>query len=241
MTCATVTTILSYFVEPTVGGPNAKTTQTSSFIASKPSIDLGIQSVKLLSQRTATLPAPSAQILAGIQVDKSFADFVVNIGCTAAFPPDASDTPLGCTLPASCTDASCVPVTCIPQACLAPSVTTASLASYKIFPNVPTTDLLPPEQALYNLLNIYFDGSPVASPFGGTVGTVPLNYLQLYSQDIQYAEANVSAPAQVTEASGATVFATAQTQLNLASQKLLAIAEPALPAIAASGIVPRTI
>ena len=32
-TCATVTTIMSYFVEPTTGGANAKATQTSSFIA----------------------------------------------------------------------------------------------------------------------------------------------------------------------------------------------------------------
>jgi len=130
-------------------------------------------------------PPASAQILAGIQVDKSFADFVV---------PDSSDTPIGCTLPASCTDATCVPAACIPQACLAPGVTTAALASYKIFPNVPPADLLSPEQALYNLLNIYFNGSPAASSFSGTQGTTPLNYLQLYSQDIQYASASVNAP-----------------------------------------------
>ena len=240
-TCATVTTILAYFMESTAGGANAKATQTSSFIASKPDIDLGIQSVKALSQRTAQLPAPSAQILAGIQVDKSFADFVVNVGCTAAFPPDATDTPIGCTLPATCTDASCTPVACIPQACLAPGVTAASLTSYTIFPNVPTADLLSPEQSLYNLLNIYFTGSPAASSFGGTSGAAPLNYLQLYSQDIQYANANVNAPAQVTEAGGVTVSTTAQTMLNLASQELLTIAEPAFPAINLNGIVPGTI
>jgi uncharacterized protein (TIGR03437 family) len=240
-TCATVTTILSHFVEPSVGGANAKATQTSSFTASNANISLGIHSVKQLSQMTAQLPAPSAQVLAGIQVDKSFADFVVNIGCTAAFPPDSSDTPAGCTLPATCTDSSCVPVVCIPQACLARGVTTASLTSYKIFPNVPTADLLSPEQAAYNLLNIYFDGTPAASSFGGTPGTVPLNYLQLYSQDIQYASANVNAPAPVTEAGGVTVSTTAQALLNLASQNLLAIAEPALPVISPNGIVPGTI
>ena len=190
---------------------------------------------------TAQLPAPSAQILGGIQVDKSFADFVVNVGCTAVFPPDASDTPTGCTLPATCTDASCVPVACIPQACLARGVTTAALASYKIYPNVPTADFLSPEQSLYNLLNIYFNGSPAASSFGGTQGTTPLNYLQLYSQDIQYANASVNAPAQVTEAGGVTVSTTAQTMLNLASQELLTIAEPALPAITPGGIVPGTL
>ena len=197
--------------------------------------------MKNLSQRTAQLPAPSAQILAGIQVDKSFADFTVDVGCTAAFPPDASDTPTGCTLPASCTNARCVRVACIPKTCLAPGVTTTALASYMTYPNVPTTDLLTPEQSAYNLLNIYFDGSAAASFFGGTQGTAPLNYLQIYSQDIQYAEANANAPAPVMEAGGATVSMTVQAQLNLASQKLLTIAEPALPAIPSGGIVPGTV
>ena len=241
MTCATVTTILSYFMEPTAGGANAKATQTSSFIASNSHISLGINTVKNLSQRTAQLPSPSAQVLAGIQVDKSFADSVVNIGCTAAFPPDASDTPTGCILPPTCTDVSCVPVACIPQACLAPGVTTAALASYRTYPNVPTTDLLSPEQALYNLLNIYFDGSAAAAFFGGTQGTVPLNYLQLYSQDIQYAGANLNLTARVTETGGVTVATTAQTLLNVASQQLLILAEPSPPAIGVGGIVPGTL
>jgi len=241
MTCAAVTTVMSYFVEPTAGGANAKANQTSSFIASRAAISLGVVSVKLLSQRTAQLPAPSAQILGGIQFDQSFADAPVGEGCTAPFPPDASDTPAGCTLPATCTDSSCVPVACIPQACLATGVTAASLAKSMTFANVPAADLLPPEQALYNLLNIYFDGTAVASSFGGTQGTAPLNYLQVYSEDIQYAEANVNAPAEVVEVSGATVAITAQALLNLASQKLLTIAEPALPAVTPGGIVPGTI
>ena len=241
MTCAAVTTILSYFANPTVGGANAKATQTSSFIASRATIDLGIESVKMLSQSTAQLPAPSAQILGGIQFDQSFADAPVGEGCSAAFPPGAGDTPAGCTLPATCTGSACVPVACIPQACLASGVTTASLASYQIFNNVPAADLLPPEQALYNLLNIYFDGNAAASSLGGTPGAAPLNYAQIYYEDIQYAEANVNAPVKVTEAGGVTVATTAQTLLNLASQKLLTLAEPALPAIAAGGIVPGTI
>jgi uncharacterized protein (TIGR03437 family) len=243
MTCAAITTVMSYFVEPTVGGANAKANQTSSFIASRPAIGLGIESVKMLSQRTAQLPAPSAQILGGIQFNQSVADFPVNEGCTATFPPDSSDTPAGCTVPATCTGTTvgCVPVICIPQACLAAGVTTASLASYKTFNNVPAADLLPPEQGLYNLLNIYFDGTAAASSFGGAQGTVPFNYLQIYSEDIQYAEANVNAPAQVVEAGGVTVSTTAQAMLNLASQKLLTLAEPALPAINEGGIVPGTI
>jgi uncharacterized protein (TIGR03437 family) len=241
MTCAAVTTILSYFAEPTTGGANAKATQTSSFIASRAAISLGIGSVKLLSQNTARLPAPSAQILGGIQFDQSFADFTVNEGCTGAFPPDASDTPSGCTVPAACTTAACVPVACIPQVCLASGVTAAALASYMTFANVPAADLIPPEQALYNLLNIYFDGTAAASFFGGTQGAAPINYLQIYSEDIQYAEANVNAPATVVESSGVTARMTAQALLNLASQKLLTIAEPLLPSITPGGIVPGAV
>jgi uncharacterized protein (TIGR03437 family) len=109
------------------------------------------------------------------------------------------------------------------------------------YPNVPTADLLSPEQALYNLLNIYFDGTAAASFFGGTQGTAPVNYLQMYSEDIQYAEANVNAPAPVVQASGATVSMTVQVQLDLASQKLFTIAEPLLPAITAGGIVPGAV
>jgi len=44
------------------------------------------------------------------------------------------------------------------------------------------------------VLNYYFDGTEVASFFGGAQGAEPLNYLQIYSEDIQYAEANVNAP-----------------------------------------------
>lgn len=88
MSCAAETTILAYFVEPTVGGKaNAKATQTSSFTASHANLSLGIKSVKQLSQRTAQSPAPSAQILGGIQFDQSFAAYPVNEGCTMAFPP----------------------------------------------------------------------------------------------------------------------------------------------------------
>jgi hypothetical protein len=114
---------------------------------------------------------------------------------------------------------------CIPQACLAPGVTQATLAGYTKYSQVPAADLIPPEQAEYNVLNIYFNGTPVATSFGGTPGTTPLNYLQIYSDDIQYAQMNVDAPAQVVETNG-TVSTTAQDLLNLASQKLLEIAEP---------------
>jgi uncharacterized repeat protein (TIGR01451 family) len=80
------------------------------------------------------------------------------------------------------------------------------------------------------VLNVYFNGTAVASFFGGTQGATPLNYLQIYAPDIQYAEAHVNAPAQVVETGGGSVSVSAQDLLNLASQKLLQIGEPAPPA-----------
>jgi hypothetical protein len=223
MDCAAETTILSYFVEPTVGGANAKATQTGGLAVSRVSAvnNLGPPGVKWLAQSTAN----STQILGGEQFDHSFSGDTLFEGCTSAFPPNSGDTPAGCTIPPTCTTEGCLPVACIPQACLAPGVTTASLAGYSKFSQVPATDLIPPEQSLYNVLNVYFNGTPVASSFGGTPGTAPLNYLQAIDQDVQYAQMNVNAPAQVVE-TGVTVSTTAQALFNLASQKLLEIAEP---------------
>jgi hypothetical protein len=190
--------------------------------------DMGIDGVKRLSQSTAQFTAPSAQILGGAQFNTSFANNTLTEGCTSKFPPNSSDTPAGCSIPPSCSVQGCIPVACIPQACLAPGVTQADLASFKTFKNVPVSDLISPEQAEYNVLNVYFDGTAVASFFGGTPGAAPLNYLQIYSPDILYASAHVNAPAQIVETGGASVAMSAQDLLNLASQKLLEIAEPAL-------------
>jgi uncharacterized protein (TIGR03437 family) len=240
--CAAETTILAYFMQPTVGGANAKATQTSGMEAARvDNANLGVAGVKLLSQSTAQLTPASAQILGGSQFNTTFSIATLPEGCTSTFPPNAADTPVGCSIPATCTTNGCIPVACIPQACLAPGVTPASLASYNTYSKVPNADLIPPEQAEYNVLSVYFDGTAVASSFGGTQGTSPLNYLQIYYEDIQYAQTNVNAPAQVVEAGGA-VSTTAQDLLNLASQKLATIAEPPLlPAIDPGGIMPGVI
>jgi uncharacterized protein (TIGR03437 family) len=242
MDCAAETTILSHFVDPTVGGANAKSTQESGMEASRVGGNLDVASVKLLSQRTSQLPAPSAQILGGSQFNTSFANFTLQEGCTSTFPPNAKDTPAACSIPPSCGVQACIPVACIPEACLAPGVTPADLSSFKTLAQVPGKYLIPPEQAEYNVLNDYFDGTPAASLFGGTNGTAPLNYLQIYSPDILYAQTNAHAPAQVVETSGATVALSAQDLLNIASSKLFQISEPALlPLISTGGVVPSTI
>jgi hypothetical protein len=148
-------------------------------------------------------------------------------GCTVKFPPNAGDRPAACSIPPTCTIQMCVPVECIPQACLAPGVTPADVASFKTLGKVPPKDLLSREQAAYNVLKVYFEGTAVASSFGATPGTAPFNYLQIYAADFVYAEAHTHEPAQVVEASGKSVSMSAQDLLNLASQKLSEIGEPA--------------
>jgi uncharacterized protein (TIGR03437 family) len=181
---------------------------------------------KRLAQSTEQVSSPSAQVLGGQQFGTSFADFPVAEGCTAVFSY-ASAKAAACPIDASCSGASCVPVACIPQACLAPGVTPADLASqgYAQYGQVPGKYLTSPEQAAYNVLRNYFDGTPAAASFGGTPGTGLENFLQIYDNDFLYATAHINALAPVVETGGTIVSMAAQDILTLASQKLLAIAE----------------
>jgi hypothetical protein len=214
MDCAAETTILSYFEGPSVGGPNAKATQTDgmkgSGAASTP--DLGVPAVKLASLST-EFSLPSGQILGGAQFGQSFKRFAVVEGCTTVFPPAGYAT------------ANDVPVGEIPAACLNPNDAPGALAAagfLKFNQSTEASYLISPEQAEYNVLNWYFTGTPVATSFGATTnGTAPLNYLQIYAEDIIYA--NSSNPATVVETGGATESITAQDLLNLASEKLFEI------------------
>jgi len=227
MDCAAETTILSYFREPTVGGANAKAAQEDGMEAARVgNFNLGVPGIKLVSRSTAQFAAPAAQILGGAQFNSSFANFTLQEGCTSKFPPNPGDRPAACSIPPSCTIQACIPAACIPQACLAPGVTPADLASFKTLRDAPKKDLISPEQAEYNVLKVFFDGTPAASSFGGTPGATPLDYLQIYAVDFLYAEANVHAPAQVVETGGASVSMSAQDLLNLASQKLFEIGRP---------------
>ena len=238
MDCAAETTILSYFLQPTVGGANAKSVQEDGLEASRLSTgNLGAAGIRLVSQMTASLTTPSAQIMGGLQFSTSFSNFTLKEGCTSVFPPDASDTPVGCSIPSTCATDECVPVACIPQPCLAPGVAPSDLTSYKTYNKVPAADLISPEQAAYNVLSKYFSGTPAASAFNATPGIAPMNYVQIYAPDILYSSTNVNTPAQVVEAGGVTVSTTAQALLNLASTNVLKISEPS-PSINSGGVVP---
>jgi hypothetical protein len=234
MDCGAETTILSYFVGSGVGGiDNGKATQTSGLEAARVDVvhNLGLAAVKQLSMATAKFSSPSTQILGGAQFNTYFSNDPVGEGCLSPFPPrpDSSGTPGGCKPPKdTCTKEACQPIACIPTDCLAPGVTEEELKAnkYKLFSDVPAQDKISPEQAEYNVLNAYFDGTPVASFFGGANGAAPLNYLQIYSEDILYANQQLQPVPVMEMGGGGTVMMSAQDLLNLTSAKLSEIAEP---------------
>lgn len=49
-------------------------------------------------------------------------------------------------------------------------------------------------EGAYNVLTVFFTGTPAASFYGGTVGTAPIQYLEVSYLDVQYALANACPP-----------------------------------------------
>ena len=77
-----------------------------------------------------------------------------------------------------------------------------------------------PEEAAYNVLTVFFNGTNAATHYGGTRGPAPIQYLELDYTDIQYAQTN-PCPTLPSTLPGAPSL---QDLLNMASQDLFAIA-----------------
>lgn len=95
--------------------------------------------------------------------------------------------------------------------------------------NLPDGDCtnISPEQAIYNVLAAYFDGTPVGSNYGIppiVSSNLPLNYLQIYNEDITYANDNTNA-VPVLDGFENTNYLTAQMLFTNASFQFSEIAE----------------
>lgn len=90
MDCAAETTILAYFNQSSVGGSNAKATQTDGMKGTGTNGNLGVPSVKLISFETDLFTSPSQRILGGAQFAQSFSKFPDDEGgCTGCSPEQA--------------------------------------------------------------------------------------------------------------------------------------------------------
>jgi hypothetical protein len=82
-----------------------------------------------------------------------------------------------------------------------------------------------PEEAAFNVLTVFFDGTPEGTLYGGTRGPAPLQYVDIDYTDVEYAEMNPCPPTPST-ALGETSL---QDLLNRASQGLFQIAHARSP------------
>ena len=65
----------------------------------------------------------------------------------------------------------------------------------------PACQSITPEQALANVLAVFFAGTPYGHFYGSPDGTAPVYYLQIYQDDILYANDHPPVQAKLLEAS----------------------------------------
>jgi hypothetical protein len=104
-----------------------------------------------------------------------------------------------------------------------------SFSTFPVDEGWPTVDppsgaKLSPEQAAYNVLANFFSGTAVGPSYGQSMGAAPMNYLQIYGPDIQYAN-DTHSGAIVNENGVKLSDVKASDLLQTASTQLLSIAE----------------
>jgi hypothetical protein len=87
--------------------------------------------------------------------------------------------------------------------------------------------MISPEQAFYNVLQVYFDGTRVGGSYNVTPGNLPLNYLQVYAADVIYADTNGTG-SLVVDGFNKTNNVTAQSEFDTARMQIFEIAEVVL-------------
>jgi len=99
------------------------------------------------------------------------------------------------------------------------SGTTKEREGCRTYPK-PLCEPLTVVDAAYNVLTVFFDGTPAGPSFDGTWGPAPIEYLEVPLEDVQYAEANLC-PVKVSTVHGSTSL---QDLLNQASHDLFEMA-----------------
>ena len=179
MACAAVTQVLAYFVNPGVGGKNAKATQEDGLRARDGQTDVGPNGIKWLAVTTAagTAPLPGtgdsmSPVIGGLQMDKSFSS----------------------------------------QKAEGNGLTVAQLEGCPTYPSLEC-DVTPSQGFNYVLTDSFFPGTPAANAYGDSAtvavdhfrySKAHMNFLQIYSDDILYAN-NLSSCSMV-EITGSPAF-----------------------------------
>lgn len=248
MDCAAETAIEAHLLALETKNDNLKATMTSGMSRARWNDYLGLGGVKLLSA------AYPGQVLGGAELNTEFSKRPVAEGCPVPVPPPSSDvySPAHCTptMLAACTSDDCdLAVPCIPAACVVRTIPSSQfgVGMYELTPEPPKSGevqyVISPEQALYNVLQNYFNGTAAAPSYGAaiyrdrgyaeTTGSAQLNYLLVYYEDVGYAVHGVSdagpVAAKIVPADGGTMTTSAQEELDTASQQIGQTADPVPP------------
>ena len=237
MACAAVTQVLTHYVNPFVGGNNAKLTFEAGMTASRDGIDLGTNGIKWLSAMTANGQAPlpgtpfrMSRMLGGLQFSHTFSDRseILADGCPDYGPGNLT------------------PITCNN---LTPSEGLENVLSLSFFPGTPVAPLFCPfttDSGTYECGSTSVNDSSAGGNFN--FSNAPVNFLEIYDKDVLYASGlsqcsfvditgRPASPGVTAMPPNLTACAAlsppdasdAQSELNVASQKLLSIAEPNAP------------
>jgi hypothetical protein len=232
MSCAATTQILTHFTNPLVGGYNGKSTQEDGLGPYTPSIDMGNHGIRWLAATTSSGRAPllgtpfrMSRILGGAQFDHVFSgthNQIEQEGCPH--------------LSGDCIGAGGAP--------FSPSEGLQNVLSLGYFPGTAVA------ASFCAFTDPATNGcaSSTVDYANWMYSNAPMNYLQVYDKDILYASGLsqcsvvaytgrpaspgvIAMPPDVTAcvALSPPDASDAQSELNLASQKLLTIAEPNLP------------
>jgi hypothetical protein len=174
MECAVQAVILQHSLDPGVARNDAKAVEEEGLIAAQihESLDFDATAMKWLANATSG-PNPVlggctvSPLLAGLEEGTSFSVREMTMGCLAT---------------STCPDAE-PPVQRCASACSAPGCTTTVDCTQADSGAPPSA-----EQSLYNMMQAYFDGTPVAGAFGVTPGPGRLDFYQFYADDIFYAQ-----------------------------------------------------
>jgi hypothetical protein len=209
MECAAEASVIAYFASPLIGGLNLKSDQEDGFGAAGilihplGGVDLNAWAVRWLAQTSEN----GITVLPGsfTFISKVFGGFQSVGGITSS----AANVQMeGCTLPGT-----------------------------------ETCPGLSNEQALYNYMQNFFEGTKLGGLYGPSnvynsavsvvAGTIPLNYLQLYDVDINYASAHACdimggscTLSPVVDGAGHTSQLSFQAILEAAAAQILQIADP---------------
>jgi hypothetical protein len=174
MDCGAQAAIVAHFLEPGVGGSNAKAVEQEGFIAQSAyvNIDFDTAGMKWLAQAT----SGAHPVLGGSAVSPILGG--VEDGTTFS----VREMPMGCLKLSSCPDAEAPTERCA-EPCAAASCAVAVNCAEADSGAAPSA-----EQTLYNMLQAYFDGTPMAASFGMPTGQGRLDFFQMYAPDIFYAQ-----------------------------------------------------